>query len=153
MYKDRYREARKLGFRSGLEVRLAHEMDEKGHQYMYEQHTIRYTMPEEEKRYTPDFFLPNGIIIEGKGRWETADRKKIKLVKEQYPDLDLRMVFDNPNQRISKQSNTTYADVCTRLKIPFAKKSIPEAWILEAPVAARLDAMEAACGNPQFQKS
>ena len=49
------------------------------------------------------------IIIETKGRFVTADRQKMLLVKEQYPDLDIRFVFSNPNSRISKKSKTTYA--------------------------------------------
>ncbi len=34
---------------------------------MYEGYTLRYTVPAKVGRYTPDFLLPNGIVIETKG--------------------------------------------------------------------------------------
>ena len=37
------------------------------------------------RMYTPDFVLPNGIIIETKGRFTVADRRKHLLIKKQHP--------------------------------------------------------------------
>ena len=54
--------------------------------------------------YTPDFLLPNGIYLECKGYWEAEDRRKIKAVKQQHPEIDLRMVFQAPFNKISKKS-------------------------------------------------
>mgnify|MGYP003677566486 FL=1 len=34
------------------------------------------------KKYTPDFFLPNGVIVEAKGVLTNQDRLKMKCVKE-----------------------------------------------------------------------
>lgn len=90
---------------------------------------VKYTKPAKEARYTADFRLPNGVIIETKGRFVTADRQKHILIKEQRPDLDIRFVFSNPNNRISKKSETTYAKWCEKHGFLYARKSIPEEWL------------------------
>ena len=42
----------------------------------YEPFRIPFVQPAKNRTYTPDFVLPNGIIIETKGRWITSDRQK-----------------------------------------------------------------------------
>lgn len=121
----------KHGWRSGLEEAVAADLQSHAVSYKYEELTIEYTYPEKLKRYTPDFELPNGQLIETKGRFVTADREKIKLIKKQFPQLDLRIVFSNPQARIGKTSKTTYAVWCDTLGIPWAKKLIPVSWVLE----------------------
>ena len=95
----------------------------------YEPFKIEYLKPAKPSKYTPDFVLPNGIIIETKGRFVTADRQKHLLIKAQRPDLDIRFVFSNPNQRISKQSQTTYAMWCEKNGFLYAKQIIPKEWL------------------------
>lgn len=73
--------------------------------------------------------LANGIVVETKGRFITADRQKHLLVKAQHPDLDIRFVFSNSRTRISKTSKTTYADWCRKYGFMFADKSIPPEWM------------------------
>ena len=119
------------GFRSGLEERVASELTQLGVPFGFEDRGVSYTKPESNHKYTPDFKLPNGIIIETKGRFVTADRKKHLLVKSQHPDLDIRFVFSNPNNRISKTSKTTYAKWCEQKGFMYAKGSIPKDWINE----------------------
>lgn len=120
------------GFRSGLEERIAQELLEAGVEFAYEDRVINYEKPAKVARYTPDFeLLENGIIIETKGRFLTEDRQKHLLVKKQHPEIDLRFVFSNSRQRISKQSKTTYADWCEKHGFLYADNSIPEAWIKE----------------------
>lgn len=121
---------RVLGFRSGLEERVAAELKAAlGRPVDYETTTIAYEKPAKKSRYTADFRLPNGIIVETKGRFVTADRQKHLLIKQQHPDLDIRFVFSNPNARISKQSKTTYADWCIKHGFAFAKGSVPAEWL------------------------
>lgn len=119
------------GFRSGLEEKVAAELAAAGVVAPYESVTIEYNKPARTAKYTPDFQLPNGIIIETKGRFVTADRQKHNLIKEQKPDLDIRFVFSNSRQRISKTSKTTYAMWCQRFGYKYADKSVPRAWIDE----------------------
>ena len=56
----------------------------------------------------PDFFLPNGVIIEAKGFFKPSDRRKMLAVKEAHPELDIRFVFMRDNT-LSKSSKTTYS--------------------------------------------
>lgn len=121
----------KHGCRSGLEEAVSAELAAKGIRFKYEQLMIPYVQPTKPRKYTPDFLLFNGIIIETKGRFVTADRQKHLLVKAQYPDLDIRFVFSNPNQRIGKKSKTTYAIWCESKGFLYAKVHVPDAWLIE----------------------
>lgn len=134
-----YRAARAAGYRSGLETLNSDYLDGLGAEYEYEPFKLPFVQPAKNRTYTPDYVLPNGIIIDTKGEWPTADRQKFKMLKEQYPDLDIRMVFSNPNTRIGKGSKTTYALYATRLGIPYAKEYIPRSWINEPPNKASLE--------------
>jgi hypothetical protein len=56
----------------------------------------------------------------------------MKHVLQSNPGVDIRMVFQNPNQRLSKTSKTTYAEFALKLGIKYvAKKDIPGEWLLE----------------------
>ncbi|QJD54665.1 putative endonuclease [Pseudomonas phage MR2] len=124
--------ARVGAFRSGLEDRNAKHMDKLGVPYDFERFHINYVVPARAAKYNPDFVLRNGIIIETKGIFETDDRKKHLLIREQYPTLDIRLVFSNSNSKIYKGSPTSYADWCRKHDIQFADKLIPVAWLKEA---------------------
>ena len=106
--------AKKHGFRSGLEEDIDKSLKSRGVSGEYEQHKISYTKPATNHTYTPDFKLPNGIFIETKGRFVLADRQKHVLIKSQHPELDIRFVFQNANNKIRKGSKTTYADWCVK---------------------------------------
>jgi len=129
------KEARGLaaGYRSGLEEVVGKQLAEAGVEVEFESLTIEYEQPTKKRRYTPDFPLPNGIIVETKGRFVTADRQKHLLIQEQRPDLDIRFVFSNPNQRISKTSKTTYAMWCEKAGFKYAAKRVPQEWLDECP--------------------
>jgi len=117
-----------MAFRSGLEEKVADLMVNLGIDYEYECTKIPYKI---EHIYTPDFRLPNGIYLECKGYWEAADRRKIKAVKQQHPEIDLRMVFQSPFNTISKKSKTTYARWCEKNEIPWTSfGNIPGEWFL-----------------------
>lgn len=123
--------ALKYGFRSGLEEKIAGTLTSKGVGFTYEELTIPYVAPAKPHKYTPDFVLDNGIIIESKGRFETADRQKHLLVKAQHPHLDIRFVFSSSKAKINKRSTTTYANWCEKNGFLYADKEIPEAWLKE----------------------
>lgn len=92
--------------RSGLEDAVASEMTSKGVDYRYEQDSIYYVKPK--ARYLTDFVLPNGIIIETKGRFDSADRAKHLMIKKQHPDLDVRFLFSNPASFIAAQKHKQF---------------------------------------------
>ncbi len=131
----------KHGWRSGLEQKVGAYLDAHGISFEFEETTLRYQVPPRPARYTPDFILPNGIIVETKGRWVTADRQKMALIKEQHPDLDIRMVFSRSSTKISKTSKTTYAMWCNKHGFPFADRFPPEAWLHEPLNEVSLEAL------------
>lgn len=97
----------------------------------YETLKLVYTVPERTATYTPDFVLPNGVIIECKGRFTAADRKKMLLVIRSNPDKDIRMLFQNARTKINKGSKTTYAMWCDKNKIKWTEGSVPPQWVNE----------------------
>ena len=117
------------GWRSGLEERVADQLVSLNVPFTYEELKIKYVKPARQSTYCPDFVLSNGIIVETKGRFLTADRQKHLLVKEQHPDLDLRFVFSNSKVSISKGSKTTYGDWCNKHGFIYADKLIPLEWL------------------------
>tara|TARA_R110000851_G_scaffold49087_3_gene118183 strand:- start:208 stop:600 length:393 start_codon:yes stop_codon:yes gene_type:complete len=117
------------GYRSGFENTLGSQLNESNTKFEYETTVIPYIKPETSHTYTVDFTLPNGILIEAKGRWVMEDRKKHMLIRAQHPELDIRFVFMNPNGKIRKGSNTTYADFCDKHGILWSSKTIPLQWL------------------------
>lgn len=121
------------GFRSGLEEKVSQQLASKSIASQYEDkaNIVKYVVPSTNHTYLPDFRLPNGIIVETKGRFVLADRKKHLLIQKQHPNLDIRFVFTSSKNKISKASKTTYADWCNKNGFKFADKLIPEIWIIE----------------------
>ncbi len=120
--------AHRLGYRSGLEVKVATQLQESGVEFGYETTKIKYQV-DEVRSYTPDFTFPNGLIVETKGRFVSADRKKHLLIKKQYPKLDIRFVFSNSKAKINKGSKTSYGDWCDQHGFIYADKEIPDKWL------------------------
>lgn len=122
--------AKAYGYRSGLEKIVEDDLKQQNIDAKYESIKIEW----EDlcyRKYTPDFLLPNGIIVETKGLFTVEDRRKHLLVKKQHPDLDIRFVFQSSKRRISKVSKTTYAAWCEKHGFMYADKKVPEAWIKE----------------------
>jgi len=116
-------------YRSKLEEKVGDLLKGLDVNFQYETTRFAYTIPH---NYTPDFILPNGVILECKGYWDSEDRRKIKSVKEQNPDIDLRMVFQSPYNTITKKSKTTYAQWCDKNGIPWTSfKNIPLKWLIQ----------------------
>ena len=122
---------RTSNYRSGFEAKLANQLQRSGVEFQYETLQLEY---KKVSTYTPDFILPNGIIIEAKGLWVTEDRTKHLLVREQHPHLDIRMVFMNASNKIRKGSSTSYASWCEKKGIKYANKLIPDQWLLQQPI-------------------
>lgn len=118
-------------YRSGLEDKVAEQLRDAEVDAKYEKYQIPYSIPATNHTYTPDFVLPNGIIVETKGVFEVEDRKKHLLVKSQYPNLDIRFVFSSSKTPIYKGSKTTYAAWCNKYGFKYADKWIPDKWLRE----------------------
>ena len=115
-------------FRSGLEEKVAGLLKDLQVSYEYEGTKIPYVI---EHNYTPDFYISkHDIYLETKGYWDEEDRRKIRNVKKQHPELDIRMVFQSPYNTISKKSKTTYAQYCEKLDIKWSSfAEIPLSWL------------------------
>lgn len=120
-----------LPYRSGLEDRIAEQLDSLGVPKVYEKYKLSYTIPASIHHYTPDFILPNNIIIEAKGIFEAQDRQKHLLIKKQHPTLDIRFVFSNSKTKIYPGSKTTVGDWCEKNGFKYASREIPAAWFKE----------------------
>jgi len=109
----------------------------KGYKPKYEadDEILPYTIPESEHKYLPDFVYEklddSKMIVETKGVWKLEDRKKWLFLKRQYPHLDLRIVFERPDNKIKKGSKTSYADWCDKVGIKWAAKVMPDSWFKE----------------------
>jgi len=95
----------------------------------YEDHKIEYSITAD---YIPDFTLEfsdgRRIFIESKGWLRPEDKKKMKLVKQQYPDLDIRLLFQKNNR--FPRSKTTYGMWADKLGYKWAVGEVPKEWIL-----------------------
>lgn len=120
----------KYGFKSGLEEKIAAQLKKEGINPNYEKLKLPF-LEHRNRTYTPDFPITNNLIIETKGRFVTADRMKMKIIKEQYPNLDIRFIFTNSKTRISKTSKTTYGMWCDKYGFKYADKTIPQEWLDE----------------------
>lgn len=113
-------------FRSGFEAKTANYLRRLGIEFEYESLKVSYMRA---ATYTPDFILPNGIIVETKGLWTSEDRTKHLLIKEQHPELDVRLCFQNASNKIRKGSKTTYAMWCEKKGLKYCDKTIPKSWL------------------------
>lgn len=128
-----FKAAQKHGYRSGLEITIKDYLNEKKVPFRYEAIKIEW----EDlmyRTYTPDFIMPNGIIIEVKGRFTAEDRRKHLAIRKQHPYLDIRFVFESSKRKLSKGSKTTYAQWCEKHKLLYHDRIVPLEWIKEKGV-------------------
>ena len=136
----------KSTYRSGLEDTNHEILTTSGVHFEYEpkDKKIKYTKPSTNHSYLPDFILTtrnsgSTIYIETKGIWDHADRTKHLLIRQQYPELDIRFVFSRSGSKIRKGSKTTYRDICEgrgrgvfkEVSWKYADKTIPREWLDE----------------------
>lgn len=118
------------GYRSGLESKVNEQLKNTGVSFTYE--TLKIEWEDlAYRKYTPDFILSNGIIIETKGLFTASDRRKHLLIQKQHPKLDIRFVFSNCNSKLNKKSKTTYASWCDKHNFLYATKKVPLDWTSE----------------------
>jgi hypothetical protein len=136
----------KQKYKSGLEEQIAKDLSKsKKVEYLYEpsEGKITWYKPGTIHTYTPDFWIRNKttgniICVETKGIWDYEDRFKHLLIKQLYPELDIRFIFSRSATRTSKGSKQTYADICSgKGRGPFkgvtwvyADKKIPKEWLV-----------------------
>jgi len=114
-------------FKSKFEAEVARLLRMQGAAYTYEGKRLKYAVLRD---YKPDFELENGIFVETKGWFKSDDQRKMRAVKEQHPDKDIRMVFQRLEGRV-QGSKMTNAEWCDKYGFKYAEGRIPKAWINE----------------------
>ena len=127
---NQFRAARKYGYRSGLELSLSKFLKELNVSFDYECIKIEWE-DLAYRTYTPDFVLNNGIIIETKGMFTAADRRKHLAIKRQHPKLDIRFVFENSRRKLRKGAKSSYGEWCIKYGFRYYDRIIPEDWLKE----------------------
>ena len=125
--------ARKHGYRSGLEDKVATYLVQNNVNFLYEKVKIEWE-DLAYRTYTPDFILYNGIIIETKGRFIASDRRKHLAIKKQHPNLDIRFIFTNSKNKLSKGAKSSYGEWCIKHGFRYYDRVIPEDWTKEKGV-------------------
>lgn len=89
--------------------------------FQYESEKIPYVL---HGNYIPDFVLSlkDGIrLIEAKGHFRPEAKRKMVAVKQQHPELDLRILFYS-----HKDKDIRWAE---RYGFPYAIQEIPKDWL------------------------
>lgn len=117
-------------FRSKYEAAVAASLVKRGLAYDYESQALSYKI---EATYTPDFCLPNGVLVETKGHFSPEDRRKMLAVKEQHPHLDIRLCFQNADVKLSRAPRAlTYWQWAERHGFLWCEGHIPTTWFTHA---------------------
>jgi hypothetical protein len=128
-------------YRSGLEDQIAAFLKPLQKELRYEKLKIEWE-DLSYRTYTPDFELDNGIIIETKGMFDNADRRKHIAIKEQHPELDIRFVFSNAKAKLYKGAKSSYCDWCDKHGFKWAHRIIPQEWLTEEGKPLMFDRIE-----------
>lgn len=115
------------GPRNAFERRIDDQLKRLGAGAKYEALKIPYNI---DYIYNPDWVLPNGIILEGKGRIDPETKRKMVAVKRCNPDLDIRFVLYDAYRKISGTKQTT-SEWCERNGFLWSHELVPEEWIKE----------------------
>jgi hypothetical protein len=63
---------------------------------------IKYLDENVNRTYSPDFFIPaDNVIIEVKGYYSDRDKRKMSLVKEQHPNISIKMMMKKEIEQLS----------------------------------------------------
>ena len=125
-----------MELKSGLEELIYNYLKENLIDFKYESLFLYYFRNQRKFTYKPDFIIKNTFIIETKGAFNSSDRRKMKLVKEENPNLDIRFIFSDSTKKIGKKSNTDYAKWCKLFNFKFhclktSKYIFPIEWLNE----------------------
>lgn len=116
--------------RSGLERSVSKQLKLAKIEFEYEPCAIEYDVPARTGKYYPDFRLKGKKwFLEAKGRFTSKDRTKHLRIKEKYPELEIRLLFQRDN-RIRPGSDTKYSDWATKHGYTWAiGEKLPVDWL------------------------
>ena len=118
--------------RSTLEERVMHNLDGRGVAYEYEPCKLPYTV---ERNYIPDLLIGD-VYVEVKGYFRQDAQRKMRSIREQHPNLDIRFLFQRGNSPVqgSKKrkdgTRMTCGEWAERHGFVWAEgEEIPDEWI------------------------
>ena len=110
----RFKGKKPSGKRSKFEEKVETLLQDKKIIAAYEKDVLQYTL---NLSYKPDWSLGDNAYLEAKGRFDYIERRKILAVKKDNPRSTIAIIFMR-DQKISKNSMTTYTDWCKKHGIP-----------------------------------
>ena len=117
-------------YRSNFEVDFASDLIRRGVSFDYEPDTYSYVP--KTTTYTPDFYFPeHKFYVETKGFFAPEDRTKHLTFRAQHPNIDVRFVFANCDNKLTKNAKMTYAQWCSRHGFLYSNKIIDETWLVK----------------------
>lgn len=117
--------------RSTLEERVQRNLDKRGVAYEYEPCKLPYVV---ERNYVPDLRIGD-MFIEIKGYFRQDAQRKMRNMKEQHPELDIRFLFQKNNstvqgaKRRKDGTKMTCAEWAERHGFIYAEGIIPDEWL------------------------
>jgi hypothetical protein len=109
------------GYRSMSEVRFAAKLNSANISFEYENRKFNYQY--KPQKYTVDFTIRkangNNVHFEYKGKLDGGTRKKLRAIKDSNPGLDLRLVFEKPNNKLYKGAKMRYWEWAERYNFPW----------------------------------
>ena len=114
-----------------FEERVIDDLNVRDVPYMYEPEKLAYYV---ERHYVPDLKLGT-MYVELKGYFRQDAQRKMKAVKAQHPELDIRFVFQNAASTIQGAkkrkdgSKMTCAEWADRNGFVWSEGTIPEEWL------------------------
>ena len=125
--KTKTKTSKTVKYRSGLEKGVAFDLNKRGIDFQYEHERIPYVV---ERKYLPDFQLPNGIYIEAKGYFRNEDCRKMRLLQAQYPEKEFRFLFQNLNTKVQSKrfTNQQWAE---KYNFAYCEGRVPQSWLEE----------------------
>ena len=99
--------SRKDGYKSGLEREFAELLFKNGVKAEYEPNRFKFVRM---AHYTPDWRINPKLYIETKGYFSPRNRGDLLSFREQYPSVEIVLVFQAPNNRLNARSKTTYTE-------------------------------------------
>lgn len=122
--KPKKKRKQKVVYRSGLEKRFAELLFKHGVKAEYESKRFEFVRI---GHYTPDWKIRDDLYIETKGYFSPRNRGDLLSFREQHPEVEVFLVFGQPDNRLSSKSKTTYAEWCERHKFRYCSiQSFPK---------------------------
>ena len=97
-------------FKSKLEEKVWSVLKKHYPLVKYESSKYKFVQPAIIRTYIPDFKTgKTSIYLEAKGKLDLDTRKKMIWFRDSNPTIRIIFLFQNPDNKITKRSKTTYA--------------------------------------------